>query len=143
MAREASGSLPGTPTTLLTLGDVRTGSPEAPIARNHPEPNGNHRIHFFYAQVNYHDIRDEIREADHMDWILKLLPEILKSVGKNSVQLYICLWGPRSASYHKKDFKNENFRRFAIAAVYHFSFSDALGEKLWLAKVANWMAGYK
>ena len=70
-----------------------------------------------------------------MDWILKLLPEILKSVGKNSVQLYICLWGPRSASDHKKDFKNENFRRFAIGAMPLVPLRVGLGEKLSLTKV--------
>ena len=42
---------------------------------------------------------------------------------------------PRGASDHKKDFKNEKFRQFAIGAVYHFSFWDGLDEKLWLVKV--------
>ena len=37
---------------------------------------------------------------------------------------------PGGASDHKKDFKNEKFRQFAIGAVYHFSFWDALSEKL-------------
>ena len=42
---------------------------------------------------------------------------------------------PGGASDHKKDFENENFRQFAIGAVYHFSFWDGLDEKLWLVKV--------
>ena len=50
--------------------------------------------------------------------------------------LYYTLFGlePRGASDHKKDFKNEKNSKFAIGVVYHFSFWDDLGEKLWLAK---------
>ena len=42
---------------------------------------------------------------------------------------------PGGVSDHKKDFRNGKFRRFAIGAVYHFSFWDGLDEKLWLVKV--------
>ena len=38
---------------------------------------------------------------------------------------------PGGASDHKKDFKNEKFRRFAIRAVYNFFSWDGLSEKLW------------
>ena len=51
--------------------------------------------------------------------------------------MYFCIWQPRGASDHQKDFKNENLRQFAIGAVYHFSFWDGLGEKLWLVKVGK------
>ena len=37
---------------------------------------------------------------------------------------------PGGASDHKKDFKNEKFRRFAIGAVYRFFSWDGLSEKL-------------
>ena len=49
--------------------------------------------------------------------------------------MYFLIWRPGVASDRKKDFKNENFRQFAIGDVYHFSFWDGLGEKLWLVKV--------
>ena len=63
MAREASGGLPDPPTTLLALGDIRTGSPESPIARKPPEAFRNDQKHFFYGQVNS---QDEIYDPDHM-----------------------------------------------------------------------------
>ena len=66
MAREASGGFPDTPPTLLALGDIRTGSPEPPIARKPPEAIRNHHNYFFYGQVNYRDIQDELCEADHV-----------------------------------------------------------------------------
>ena len=48
---------------------------------------------------------------------------------------------PGGASDHKKDFKNEKFRQFAIGAVYHFSFWDGLCEKLRLFEVGKVTGG--
>ena len=76
-----------------------------------------------------------------MDSILKRLPEIIGRVKNIFDSLQLFSDAPRGASVHKKVFKNENFRRFAIGAVYQFSFRDALGEKLRLGKVANCMTG--
>ena len=78
MAREASGGLPDPPTTLLALGDIRTGSPEPPIARNPPEPFRNHQKDYFYGHVNYRDIQDELCEADHVGCPLKPVADILE-----------------------------------------------------------------
>ena len=75
----AYGGLPEPPTTLLALGDIRTGSPEPPIARNQPEPNQIHHIYFFYGQVNY---QDDFCEADHMSRILKLVFSLGQFSGK-------------------------------------------------------------
>ena len=69
---------------------------------------------------------------------LKRLPGIWEILARATTKFYslqLFSDGPRGASDHKKDFRNENFRRFAIGAVYHFSFWDALGEKLGLFKV--------
>ena len=67
MAREASGGLPDPPTTLLALGGHPYGLPRA---TNRPEPAGTlpepSHLFFFNGQVNYHDIQDEFREADHI-----------------------------------------------------------------------------
>ena len=67
--------------------------------------------------------------------------EILGRAKKKFPNYTTFVW-PWGASDHKKDFKNENFRRFAIGAVYHFSFWDVLGEKLRLVKVANCTTGH-
>ena len=45
------------------------------------------------------------------------------------------IWRPGGASDPKKDFRNGKFRQFAIRAAYHFSFWDALSEKLWRLEI--------
>ena len=45
--------------------------------------------------------------------------------------------GPRGASDHKTDFKNENFRRFAIGAMLLVSLRVRLSQKLRLGKVRS------
>ena len=50
---------------------------------------------------------------------------------------------PGAASDHKKDFKNEKFRRFAIGAVYHFFSCCGLSEKLWGLEVKKFLENEK
>ena len=71
----------------------------------------------------------------HMGCLLKRLPEILARVRKNIYSLQLFSEGPRGASDHRKDFRNENFRRFAIGAMLLVSLRVGLSQKLWLIKV--------
>ena len=72
-----------------------------------------------------------------MDSILKRLPEILARVKKIIHSLQLFPDGPRGASNHRKDFRNENFRRFAIGAMLRCSLRVVLGRKLQLVKVCE------
>ena len=72
-----------------------------------------------------------------MDSILKRLPDIWEILGRRynknySLQLFSD--GPRGASDHRKGFKNENFRQFAIGAMPLVSLRVGLSEKLWRLK---------
>ena len=55
--------------------------------------------------------------------------------------MYFLISRARGASDHKKDFKNGNFRRFAIGAMPLDSLRVGLSQKLWLVKVGKVTGG--
>ena len=63
--------------------------------------------------------------------------EIRGSVQKKDYIMYFLIYGPRGASDHKNDCRNEKFRQFEIEAVYHFFLRDEFCEKLRPVKARN------
>ena len=76
-------------------------------------------------------------ECENMDCPLKRLLKSWRELQKKIYSLQLFSDGSRGASDHRKDFRNGNFRRFAIGAMLLFSLRVGLDEKLQLIKVCK------
>ena len=69
--------------------------------------------------------------SHHSTWVASrnAFREFVDPWKKYSI-IHFWVWGPRGASDHYKDFRNERFRRFAIGAMLLVSLWDVLSQKL-------------